>query len=44
VEKKQGESEEDKDDEIEIGVGDDDIANDFNKNIDDLEKKNVDSK
>lgn len=44
MEKKQGESEEDKDDEIEIGVGDDDIANDFNKNIDDLEKKNVDSK
>lgn len=44
MEKKQGESEEDKDDEIENGVGDDDIANDFNKNIDDLEKKNVDSK
>jgi len=44
VEKKQGEPEEEGDDEIENGIGDDDITNDFSKNIDDLEKKNVDSK
>ena len=44
MEKKQGELEEERDDEIENGIDDDDIANEFNKNIDDLEKKNVDSK
>ena len=44
MEKKQGEPEEEGDDEIENGIGDDDITNDFSKNIDDLEKKNVDSK
>jgi len=44
VEKKQGEPEEEGDDEIENGIGDDDITNDFSKNIDDLEKKNIDSK
>ena len=44
MEKKQGELEEERDDEFENGIDDDDIANGFNKNIDDLEKKNVDSK
>ena len=44
MEKKQGEPEEEGEDEIENGIGDDDITNDFSKNIDDLEKKNVDSK
>jgi RIO kinase 1 len=44
MEKKQGELEEERDDEIENGIDDDDIANEFNKNIDDLEKKNIDSK
>jgi RIO kinase 1 len=45
VEEKPGElEEEERDDEIENGIGDDDIANHFSKNIDDLEKKNVDSK
>ena len=44
MEKKQGEPEEEGDDEIENGIGDDDITNDFSKNIDDLEKKNIDSK
>ena len=44
MEKKQGELEEERDDEIEIGIDDDDFDNEFNKNIDDLEKKNVDSK
>ncbi|GAG53725.1 unnamed protein product [marine sediment metagenome] len=44
MEKKQGELEEERDDDIENGIDDDDIANEFNKNIDDLEKKNLDSK
>jgi len=44
VENKQGEPEEERDEEIENGIGDDDIANDFSKNIDDLEKKKLDSK
>jgi len=44
VEKNQEESEEEKDNEIENGIGDDDITNDFIKNIDNLEKKNLDSK
>jgi RIO kinase 1 len=44
VEKNQEESEEEKDNEIENGIVDDDITNDFIKNIDNLEKKNLDSK
>ncbi|MBY9012388.1 MAG: serine protein kinase RIO [Candidatus Lokiarchaeota archaeon] len=44
MEKKQEDPAEEKDDEIEIGVDYDDITNDFNKNIDNLEKKNLDSK
>ncbi len=44
MENKQGEPEEERDEEIENGIGDDDIANDFSKNIDDLEKKKLDSK
>lgn len=44
MEKNQEESEEEKDNEIENGIGDDDITNDFIKNIDNLEKKNLDSK
>ena len=44
MEKKEGEVEEERDEDIENGIEDDDIANDFSKNIDDLEKKSVDSK
>jgi RIO kinase 1 len=44
VEKNQEELVEEKDDEIENGVDTDDITNDFIKNIDNLEKKNLDSK
>ena len=44
MEKKQEDPAEEKDDEIEIGVDYDYITNDFNKNIDNLEKKNLDSK
>ena len=43
MEKKQGEFVDDKDD-IENGVDNDDDANDFDKNLDDLEKRKVDSK
>ena len=44
MEKKEEEPEEERDEEIEDEIGDDDIVNDFNKNIDDLEKRNLDSK
>ncbi|MFX0049100.1 MAG: hypothetical protein ACFE8G_13190, partial [Candidatus Hermodarchaeota archaeon] len=44
MEKKQEENVDKKDEFTENGVDDDEIANDFNKSIDDLEKEKVDSK
>lgn len=44
MEKKQEETFDDEDNDIEDGIDDDDFDDTFDKNLDDLEKKNVDSK